>query len=375
MINVAYLLGTYLNYSETFIWQYLKHLLNVKPIVFCKDVKNIDQFYLNNGEIIRFGTPRYSYSWWMNQFHKRILGVTNGAIRILIRKKEVKLLHAHFGMNGATYTGVAESLRLPLITSFYGADASHKNVIEYYREDYKRLFKYGSVFLTEGPALKQKLIKLGCQSEKIYMQRIAIDVEKYPFRLRSWRNSNKINLLFVGRLIEKKGLKYALEAFAEVVEKFPIHFKIIGDGILKNELQKKCYELDIEKNVTWLGIVPHKEVIKELDLCDIFIHPSITAENGDSEGGAPTIILEAQACGVPVLATKHADIPYITLEGESAYLSAEKDVKTLTNNLNMMLSNYNLWGKMGKMGRNFVEENHNILKEVKKLENIYSALL
>ncbi len=375
MITIAYLLEKYLNYSETFIWQYLNHLSNVKPIVFCKDIQNIDQFFLKNGDVIRFGAPRYSFSWWINQLHKRILGVPNGAIRRSIRKKNVKLLHAHFGMNGAAYIDVVESLDLPLITSFYGADASNRNVIERYRENYKKLFKYGSIFLTEGPTLKQKLIELGCQSRKIHIQHIAIDVEKYPFRIRSWKTSKKINLLFVGRIIEKKGLGYALEAFIKVVKKYPIQFRIIGDGLLKKELQNKCYELGIEKDVTWLGILPHKEVIRELDLSDILIHPSITARNGDSEGGAPTIILEAQACGVPILATTHADIPYVTVEGKSALLSPEKDVKILVDNLDFLLSNPNIWKNMGKTGHDFVEENHNILKEVINLENIYSELL
>ena len=179
----------------------------------------------------------------------------------------------------------------------------------------------------------------------------------------------------MGRLQEKKGLAYALEAFSKVVTKYPIHFRIIGDGVLEYALQKKCSEMGINKMVTWLGKLPHKEVIKELDSCDIFIHPSITAKSGDSEGGAPTIILEAQACGIPVLATAHADIPFITINGQSALLSQEKDSQALAENLEFLLENTDIWKKMGKIGRHFVQENHNIEKEVIKLESIYYQLL
>jgi len=61
----------------------------------------------------------------------------------------------------------------------------------------------------------------------------------------------------------------------------------------------------------------------------VFIHPSVTAGDGDSEGGAPTVLLEAQAIGTPIVTTRHADIPHVVPEGPGVWLCAERDVEAL----------------------------------------------
>ena len=108
---------------------------------------------------------------------------------------------------------------------------------------------------------------------------------------------------------------------------------------------------------------------------DIFIQPSVTSQSGDTEGGAPTVILEAQAAGMPVIATTHADIPNIVVPGKSALLSAEKDSIGLSKNIEHLLNNQDSWEIMGRFGREFVTQHHDIKKEVIGLENKYMALL
>ena len=115
-------------------------------------------------------------------------------------------------------------------------------------------------------------------------------------------------------------------------------------------------------------------MIEEMDAADIFIHPSVTAANGDSEGGAPTTILEAQVCGLPVVSTTHADIPSIVVPGESAMLAPERDVVTLGNYLCTLLSEPERWAEMGMLGRSFVERYHNVATEIGPLEERYYTL-
>jgi colanic acid/amylovoran biosynthesis glycosyltransferase len=112
-----------------------------------------------------------------------------------------------------------------------------------------------------------------------------------------------------------------------------------------------------------------------MSLADIFIHPSVTSESGDSEGGAPTVILEAQAMGLPVVSTTHADIPNIVQPQKSALLSRERDLPGLVSNILSILENQDQWAAMGEAGRAFVEQYHDIKKEVVSLEQKYSALL
>ena len=112
-----------------------------------------------------------------------------------------------------------------------------------------------------------------------------------------------------------------------------------------------------------------------MNKADIFVHPSVVSSTGNSEGGAPTTILEAQATGMPVVSTYHADIPNVVVPEKSALLSKEKDYNEVANNIKYLLENQETWAQMGNTGREFVETYHNIYNEVDRLEEIYSQLL
>ena len=276
---------------------------------------------------------------------------------------------------GFAYLPLSVSMDIPLITSFYGYDLSVRDFLRYHKDNYYELFRKGQLFLVEGPCMRDRLASFGCPKERIVLQRIAINVSNYEFRNRSWDESRPIRLLFVGRFVEKKGLEYALRALNNLRNHYSLELRIIGDGELKEHLTSLASTLGISKEIVWLGIQPHSAVIKELQLCDILMQPSVTASNGDSEGGAPTIILEAQASGLPVISTTHADIPYVTCQNESALLSAERDVDNLTENLRYLFENPESWSEMGRVGRKHVEDFHDVRKEIVSLENIYKTFL
>jgi colanic acid/amylovoran biosynthesis glycosyltransferase len=288
-----------------------------------------------------------------------------------MRHENVRAIHAHYGPLGCEYLPLSTSLQIPLITSFYGFDLSVDKVINDYEKNYRDLFEKGSRFLVEGHCMRNKLISIGCPKKKISIQRISLDLRNYKLKSCSFDSNRPIKILFVGRFVEKKGLEYAFRALAAIKNEFTIEFRVIGDGELKDTLKKIAYDLGFNKEIKWLGMQPYGKVIEELSICDFLLQPSVTARNGDSEGGAPTIILEAQACGVPVISTSHADIPYITIPGESALLSDEKDVEVLSFNIKRLLSNPETWEKMGRKGRQYVEQNHDIKKQILNLENIY----
>ena len=100
----------------------------------------------------------------------------------------------------------------------------------------------------------------------------------------------------------------------------------------------------------------------------------MTAANGDTEGGAPTTILEAQACCVPIVSTRHADIPNVVAD-ESAVLAHERDVEGLASALASVLDHPGHWDQMGLAGRAFVEKYHDVSNEVKLLEDKYFSLI
>jgi colanic acid/amylovoran biosynthesis glycosyltransferase len=375
MMRVAHAMYCYLGQSETFIWQYLRHFQNVSPVVITQKLENLDQFQLVNGEI----KPIYGHLWrmakLMNALYEKLLRDPFGYLKKLIKEEELKIIHAHYGPNGDFYLPLSTLFRIPIITTFYGYDLNRKDVIEEYQDAYQRLFNNGTHFLVEGPFMKKRLVSLGCPEEKISIQRIAINLENYPTGTRPWDGTRPIRLLFVGRLVEKKGLEYALRALAEIKEDYSFQFRIIGSGELEEKLKAMAFELNLSERIVWLGLQPHRTVLEELQACDILIQPSVTALNGDSEGGAPTIILEAQASMVPVVATSHADIPYVTCQSKSALLAPERDVDALAENIRHLFETPETWAQMGEKGRKHVEKFHDIKKEVLALENLYKGII
>jgi colanic acid/amylovoran biosynthesis glycosyltransferase len=287
----------------------------------------------------------------------------------------VELLHAHFGTLGCFLLDIKEKLNLPLITTFYGYDVSRLPRLKRWRQCYNLLFQKGDLFLAEGPHMKHCLIALGCPEEKIRIQPIAVDVNQFSYRARQPKANDRIILFFCGRFVEKKGLIDALRAMKTALNDFPnLEFRIIGDGDLRRSIERFIAQHKLSRYVVLRGYQPYHEVIKEMEKADIVIQPSLTDRDGNTEGGAPTILLEAQASGAPILSTYHADIPNVVVHGKSALLCREKDIDGLTHNLLYLLKHQRLWASMGAYGRSFVEKNHHIGIEAPKLEAVYYYL-
>ena len=386
VVKAGHLMRKSFSQTETFIWQYLRHFQQVHPVIFSLDSINEDQFPLPNGtRVILPGLKsRFTPRWFEYHVRYRVFkevfkepyGVL-GRIDGRVGQHHLDLLHAHYGPMGIQSYRMARRIRLPLITTFYGSDISSFPNRPGVIEEYQGLFAQGARFLVEGPAMKRKLLDLGCPESKITIQHIAIVPDACPFRIRRWDGNRPLRLLFVGRFVEKKGIGYALSAVAKVLQRDPIEIEwhIVGDGPLRKPLYRQAVELGLERNIKWLGYLPHQATIKELDWADLFVHPSITSRNGDSEGGAPTILLEAQACGLPILSTTHADIPYVTAQGQSALLAPERDPEVLATNLQWLMGHCERWEAMGNIGRQHVEDNHDVRREVIKLEQVYQEVI
>lgn len=127
--------------------------------------------------------------------------------------------------------------------------------------------------------------------------------------------------------------------------------------------------------IRWLGYQPHEVFLREAAVSHLFLSPSVVAADGDTEGGAPVSIIEAQATGMPVLATTHADIPEVTRPGVSAFLVPERDVDALEERLAYMLDHPERWAEMGMAGRAHVQQEFDSLTQGKRLEGLYRKLL
>ncbi len=366
--------------SQTFIYQYLSNLKNFRLIFFAEEFKNLDLFPLEKNDLYLVPAQRpqkYTKQWLYYEVLCKCFGMNMEPEEMILRNRKVRLIHAHFGPQGFSALKMRGNLKVPIITNFYGYDVSRLVQHQEWRDRYSILFQEGDLFLVEGEFMKSRVMELGCPKNKIKIQRIAIPVDKIPFCSRlPKKNNEKAIFVFCGRFVEKKGLIYALQALREVRNRRKdFEFWIIGDGPLRPLVESFIQESQMSPYVKLWGFLNYKDYLNEMQKADIFVHPSVTAADGNSEGGAPTTILEAQAMGLPVVATFHADIPNVVVPNESALLSQERDVPGLASNIEYLLDNQDRWGAMGRKGRDFVEQNHDFKNGLVALEERYRSLI
>ena len=134
-----------------------------------------------------------------------------------------------------------------------------------------------------------------------------------------------------------------------------------------------CVQFGIRDKVQFAGALARDEVIKLYQASHVFLLPSVTASDGDTEG-IPVVLMDASAMGMPVLASTHSGIPEIVIDGKSGFLVPERDVDALAAKLRVLHDNPHLWPSLGRHGRTTVEQMYDIKRLNQKLEDVYAAL-
>ncbi len=281
------------------------------------------------------------------------------------------LIHAHFAANPASWAlKISRLFDIPFVFTTHAYDIYINPDVESLREKFESARKV----ITISEYNKDYLLNLLGREfeEKIEVIRCGIDLNKFKYSHRTPKDI--INILFVGRLVEKKGLSYAIDTVNQVLREHQnIELRMIGDGPLENETYDLINKLNLNEKIVLLGPQTHSRILKEMEDADIFFLPSLTAENGDREG-IPVSIMEAQATGLPVVSTTHTGIPELVLDGQSGFLVPEKDTKAMAAKLNELIVNPELRINMGKLGRSQVESNYDRKKEIDKLDNLFRSV-
>lgn len=289
--------------------------------------------------------------------------------------KKFDIIHCHFGPNGILGTDLKLlGVKGKFLTSFHGYDVNNYP-ITYGKDVYRTLFALGDFFTANTQFTKNQAIDLGGKGEKIEILHEGFDADKFKFSKKTLGVNQSIKLLTIGRLVEKKGHKYALIAIAKVYKKFKnIHYTIAGNGPLHSELEAQANFLGINQIVEFAGNINQYQANNLYKQSHIFILPSITSNNSDREGQA-LVLQEAQACGLPVLATRHNGIPEGVIEGKSAFLVREKDADALAEKLEYLITNPQLWQQMGQAGRDFVEQSFTSKVLNQQLIDLYAKII
>lgn len=283
-----------------------------------------------------------------------------------LKKENVDCVLAEYGPTACATLKVVSFLKIPLVVHFHGFDASHKETIKTYRDQYLQVFDYASAIIAVSKKMKTDLICLGCDEKKITISSCGPD----SLYFKNNPGYNNQSFLTIGRFVEKKSPFATILAFKKVTEKYPdAKLFMVGDGELHSSCEVLARVLRIENNIEFKGI-QNKEYIKILFEESIaFIQHSVVAESGDSEG-TPVAVLEAQAAALPVIGTFHAGIPDIVINNETGLLVEENDIAGTATNMIRILSENGLAKKLGEKGRERVFKNFTLEMHLKSLEKI-----
>ncbi|MBN1874743.1 MAG: glycosyltransferase [Anaerolineae bacterium] len=293
-------------------------------------------------------------------------------------KEQVQLFHAHFGPSAVTFLPLCRQLNLPLIVAFYGYDVTSLPLQDAdYRKNLQDVLAYTSFSLAMSHDMRERLIELGCPEHKVVIHHTSVDVNKFAYRVVR-ENPEPVRILTICNYVEKKGLPYLIQALALVKKHSPrVELRIVGrpheENNIVREVDRLIRDLSLDDTVVQAGYVPFETLPDEFANADIFALPSVTAADGDQEG-IPTVLLEAQACGLPVVSTWHAGIPDAVLDNETGFLVPERDVTQLADRLLQLIKDSRLRERMGRCGRNYVEQEFNIVRQIERLENIYDSI-
>ncbi|NMG07575.1 glycosyltransferase [Brasilonema sp. UFV-L1] len=291
-------------------------------------------------------------------------------------KKSYDIIHCQFstlGVFGVWFRqlGLIEG---KLISTFRGSDIS-KFLPKWGEGVYQELFEETDFFLANCEFFKNKAVALGCDPNKIHVHGSGIDCSKFAFKERHFPMDGKVRIATTGRLVEKKGIEYVIQAIAKVAHTYPnIEYNIIGDGPLKDSFQKLITKLNLGHIVKLLGWKQQKEIVEILDTCHIFIAPSVTGADGNQDAPVNTL-KEAMAMGLPVISTLHGGIPELVEDGVSGFLVEERNADAIALKLTYLISHPEVWEKMGQAGRVRVEEKYDMSKLNDELVAIYQQLL
>lgn len=293
----------------------------------------------------------------------------------LARRPPFDVVHCHFGTNGLILWRMRQAgvLATPVVCTFHGDDAT---VIPHELGDscYSGLFQTFEACTAGSQFLCNHLRKLGAPSERVHCLPLGIDLEQFAFEPRSGPRGELLRLLSVGRLVEGKGLAHGLRAAALLKQRgIRLHYEIVGDGPLRDQLAGLAAELGLAAEVRFAGRRPHHELAKYYAEADILLHPAIPDSHGSQEAQG-LVLLEAQSCGLPVAATRVGGIPESLPPEAAELLAPPADAEALADFILHLLADFRLWSTLSRAGRRHVCDRFDMQQYVLRLEQLLAAV-
>ena len=360
--------GSWLPYSETFIYDQVRQARRMKPWVLARSWNaGREAFPYENVTTLSLPELLLYYQTCITPRFRRALEI-----------QEARLVHAHFGTNGALIAPTAQKLGLPLAVTFHGVDVGMlmgKSVplsYRFYARTYRRMFETAQLLLPASQELADCLLALGAPAEKIRVHRLGVDLKAFVPRPRPERPAR---FLMVGRQVEKKGFAYGIRAFARVADLLPgSSLTLVGKGPLQEDLRRLAEELKVSGRVHFQGAVQSSRMPALLAEFDVLVAPCIVANNNDRDSGL-LVLKEAGASAMPSIGTYCGGLPEIIEDSATGYLVEQHAVDTLAQAMEALAKDSSLRQRLGEAARAKMEKEYDTLLQNERLETLLESLL
>lgn len=375
---VASYCTTFLKPEMLHIYRQVTGLGDWETFVMTKERLNADRFPFDAIEVLP--RPRINF---LARFYKKYIRRMEAVfyrgeydqLSGVLSRRDADMMHVYFGHTGVHLLPFIRNWTKPSLVSFHGMDIMPRPNEPGYDARLRELLQTLPMVLARSESLAARLVELGCDPEKIRINRTGIPLDAFPFRERAAPTDGAWRLVQASRLIEKKGLDDTLHAFAAFHARFPgATLTIAGDGPLRASLESLAQKLNVAAAVEFPGFQSQEHLRALYAAAHIFLHPSRTTGGLDQEG-VPNSMLEAMASGLPVAATLHGGIPEAVENGIAGLLTPERDTDALRDSLLQLAANPARYTAMGAAAARSVRHKFEQRAAISALEGFYSELI
>jgi glycosyltransferase involved in cell wall biosynthesis len=350
----------FLPYSQTFVYEEIRHHERYTAEVFCARRLLPERF---PWEAVHIGGPLYRVTLRSRRFDARF------------RERGFVLVHAHFGPGAVYALPFARRHRLPLVVTFHGYDVPVLASPRRWLPEHLRYALLGPAVLRDmtlglcaSTELMQLLLRQGVPASRLRVHRLGVDVEAFT---PGSRGPTPVEVVMIGRFIEKKGFEYGVRAFARVARQDPaLRLTLVGEGEREPALRALVREEGLDDRVSFTGALPPDRVARLLGTSHVLLAPSVVERSGNRESGL-IVVKEASAAGVVPIGTLHGGIPEIIDDGITGYLVPEQDVEALADRLLRLARDPALRDGLGRAAREKMLREYDNRVRVRALESLY----
>jgi glycosyltransferase involved in cell wall biosynthesis len=283
--------------------------------------------------------------------------------RWLVRQG-IDVVLAEFGQTGAEIWEACADAQVPLVVHFHGGDAVREKWLRLYGSAYRRMFGSASGLVVVSRQTEEALAALGAPRDRLVYNPCGADVALFS---PADPAAAPPHFLAVNRFVDKKAPHLTILAFQQVAAACPeARLVMIGDGPLLEACRHLAAALGLDETVEFLGAVPHAGVAKAMGRARAAVLHSVTTTDGDVEG-TPVSVLEAGAAGLPVIATRHAGIADVVVDGETGILVDERDVDGMARAILALARDPALAGALGRRARAHVAAHFSLDASIARL--------